>query len=136
MVDKKTKMDFLKQLSESQAICINSSEQFFFILGQFIIYLFYCLGGVDQYKNEINYLTNPYLPKSIFELGQRNIKFISHFPKLLKSPSKPINKVYNALMDSYSVYNNPTINESSCSSAFYEGLYGNNLLIKYFHNKL
>ncbi len=127
------KEDFEEKISTCEIIEFDNGEEYFFILGQFINYIFDTLGGPHKYKNALNYLTDPYIPKSIKEIGERNINFLNNLPKLFPVKDMQFNKVYKALIEDKSKFINDNTDELLCSDSFFKGLHGNNLFMEIFH---
>jgi hypothetical protein len=80
-------------------LSISDSSEYYFVLGQFVMYIFYSLGDVNNYKREINYLTNPVVKQSIYNLAKRNLRFIKNYPKLIKQKNSFIELVYEVLIE-------------------------------------
>lgn len=130
---KAIKEGFVKKLETEEVIEFYSEAEYFFVLAQFIIYVFEALGGVDKYKKEINYLTNSYIPKSIREIGERNINFLKKLSTKLSMKGIDGSKIYKALLENKDRYINNSLNEQLCSDAFFRGLYNSNLFINFFN---
>lgn len=107
----------------------NDEKEYYFSLGQILSAVFTKIGGYDKYRKEFNYLTNPYLPISINDLGIRIIKFLEKAPKLFKSKDMTFDKIYNLLLQEQALYLDEKINNVVCEEAFYEGLYSKNVFL-------
>ena len=110
-------------------LSISDSSEYYFVLGQFVMYIFHSLGDVNEYKREINYLINPTAEQSIYILGKRNLKFIKNYPKLVKQKNSFVELVYEVLLQKGHKYITPLINKQKCQQSFYEGIYSSNFLI-------
>jgi len=117
------KINYKEKLKLS-CITFDSEEEYFFILGQFIAYVFKLLGGTHKYNSEFNYLTNPYIPKNMYGLGNRNIRFLKNINKKIKI--KPYN-IYKALLNNSHKFIKYDLNEKKCSDSFFHGLHSKNL---------
>ncbi len=122
--------DLINRIKESADYRLNNPEEFYYLLGQFVIYVFHCLGGANKFKREINYLTNPSQPQTISRLGQRNIDFLKNYPNLVKIKTDLAANVYRLLIDNQTAFIHDSLAEGPCSEAFYQGLYEDNFLLQ------
>ncbi len=53
-----------------------SDESYYFALGQLLVHVFNLMGGVDRYRKEFNYLTNPSLAYPVQKLNSRIVHFL------------------------------------------------------------
>ena len=107
---------------------IKTSPEFYFILGQLVMYIFSKRGGVDCFRSEINYLTNPYMEQSIGKLGQRSLRFVGFLPRLLPTAPSFIKVIQRKLRTEHGLLHDYTCGET-CQVAFYAGIYADNIMI-------
>lgn len=110
-------------------LSISDSSEYYFVLGQFVMYIFYSLGNVNNYNREINYLTNPVVKQSIYNLAKRNLRFIKNYSILIKQKNSFVELVYEVLIQKSQKYITPLVDTSKCEQSFYEGIYAPNFLI-------
>ena len=110
-------------------ISIMDSAEYYYVLGQFVMYIFHSLGDLNKYKKEINHLSNPIVTQSMYLLAKRNLRFVENYPKLIKQKNSFIEIVYETILNQKDKFVTPFINEKLCSDAFYKGLYEDNFLV-------
>lgn len=129
----KLRNKYQQRMTNSALEEFDNAEEFFYTMGQLLIFAFHQLGGVHKFNREFNYLTNPYLPVDIQQLGQRIIRFLSKLPADQIIPESAAFYSLQSLKKSGSKYCHGCVNLNSCSDAFYEGLHQNNLFIEQAH---
>lgn len=125
-------MTLTNKLFTEKDIVFDSQEEYFFVLGQFLIYAFSRLGGIHKYRKEFNYLTNPYLPQNVQQLGIRVVRFITKLPKQLTGGNDAASFTAQALIKYSQVYCHAAVDILSCTEAFFEGIHSNNLFTEFF----
>ncbi len=63
-------------LLPSNPAIITSDESYYFALGQLLVHVFTVMGGIDRYRKEFNYLTNPSLAYPVQKLNSRIVHFL------------------------------------------------------------
>jgi hypothetical protein len=116
-----------QKLIGAQNLIFDNGEEYFFTLGQFLTYSFSCLGGIHKYNKEFNYLTNPYLPKDIQQLGLGIVRFITKLYARKIDFKQSTLKISQILVENSDFYCNSTVNIQSCTDAFFEGLHSKNM---------
>jgi hypothetical protein len=116
-----------QKLIGAQNLIFDNGEEYFFTLGQFLTYSFSCLGGIHKYNKEFNYLTNPYLPKDIQQLGLGIVRFITKLYAQKIDFKQSTLKISQILVENSDFYCNSTVNIQSCTDAFFEGLHSKNM---------
>ncbi|MFZ5968494.1 MAG: hypothetical protein ACOYVK_15175 [Bacillota bacterium] len=118
---------FKTKLMTSSDISFDSAEEFYYILGQFLVYVFQLLGGADKYKKEFNFLTNPYLPLGIQDICTRIIAFLKRLPHDVLYQNSGTIEVYEAFIFHEISYTKNPINQNTCTQAFYQGIHEENV---------
>lgn len=114
----------INQIINNADIEFENEEQYYFTLAQTLTAVFIILGGVDKYRNEYNYLTNPYTPMAIYELAKRILKFSLRFRNNYSISNPQLIRVIDALLISSDKFvNNTKINDKKAEVAFYIGLH-------------
>lgn len=116
-----------QKYSSEHIFIFSDAEEYFFILGQFLVYSFSCLGGIHKYRREFNYLTDPQLPKDVQQLGIRIIRFITKLPKDIINSNQYICNISQALVDNSNYYCHSNIDIACCTDAFFEGVHSKNI---------
>jgi len=129
MQDYNNKEALHKKINIDSVFTFDSAEQYFFTLGQFLIYAFTQLGGVHKFNKEFNYLTNPYLPQDVQQLAIRIVRFLSKLPADIVCNSKATSNILNSLIQCKDQFCNNPMNLSTCTEAFFEGLHSENIFL-------
>jgi hypothetical protein len=125
--------DYIRnKLIDGQNIVFDGEEEYFFILGQFLMYVFSLLGGIHKYSKEFSYLTNPYLPQDVQQLGIRIVRFISKLPIQVFHTNKPPRGIVQSLIKSGELYLYLTVDIFNCTEALFEGIHSENLFIEIY----
>lgn len=111
----------------AQDLMFDSAEEYFFTLGQFLTYSFSSLGGVHKYNKEFNYLTNPYLPMDIQQLGIRIVRFITKLQAKSDDANRSILLISQTLAENCNIYCHSAIDIPNCTDAFFEGIHSKNM---------
>lgn len=117
------------KLKEGHEVSFGSPEEFYYVLGQFLIYVFSQLGGIHKYQKEFNYLTNPYLPRDVRQLGSRVIRFFTRLPVQFLQADSLIAHTCRCLIEKSHYYQTKDIDIPSCTEAFFEGIHCDNMFI-------
>lgn len=122
------KESMLNRLYAYQDFSFSSPEEYYFLLGQCLVYVFTQLGGVHKYKKEFNYLTNPYLPQDVHQLGIRILRFLSKLPASFLNDNPVVSHIIRSLINKKQQYCDIHVNPSTCSDALFEGLHSDNII--------
>lgn len=120
--------NLIDQIGQRERINFISQEQYYFALGQALTAIFIKLGGIDLYRREFNFLTNPYLPLPIYDLAKRILKFLSKSKDKVLIADASLEKILIALFLSENEFITPKINMQAAEDAFYDGLHYDCLL--------
>lgn len=115
-----------ERLSADTEFTILSGEEYFFLLGQVLVAVLAKLGGVDKYRREFNYLTNPSVRKTVGDLGLRCLRFLTGVRERIQINGL-LAQAYDEVLSSQHDYPRRGGNLSQWEEAFYEGLYRDNL---------
>jgi hypothetical protein len=105
------------------------AEEYYFALGQILCAVFIEMGGFDKYRKEFNYLTNPYIPSSIQKLCFRILSFLGKYEKFINIHNNGFKVIKELLFSQKQTFTCEAINKVTCESAFYSGLYSDNIFI-------
>lgn len=106
-----------------------SGEEYFFLLAQVLVAILARLGGVDKYRREFNYLTNPSVRKTAGELGLRVLHFLAGIRDRLILDNQ-LGQACEELLKPEYCYAKQEGNLRQWEEAFYEGLYSDNLFVE------
>lgn len=105
-------------------------EEYFYTLGQIIVYVFEKLGGADNYRKEFCYLTCPNVPCNALRLNNRAVHFLSNVPKILDINDEYVGKAFKMIFSWNNDGRNDKINLKMCEEAFYDGIYEDNIFLR------
>lgn len=118
----------IEKIDNKGQIEANTSVEYFYLLGQVLSAVFIKIGGFDKYREEFNYLTNPYIPRSIMDIRKRVLNFLRNIKSRLNIDNDKIKELYEILFE-FKINSNPS-NLRELEDAFYEGLYAENFIIR------
>lgn len=121
--------NLILSIKRNETIRPISDTEYFYILGQILSAIFIKIGGFDMFRKEYNYLTNPYISRSIFELRKRILRFLKNSSLLVNMDNEVFKAIYNLLFIREVGSNSNNIR--NIEDAFYEGLYAENIIIEY-----
>jgi hypothetical protein len=104
-----------------------SEELYYFMLAQVLVYVFEELGGCNRYRNQFNYLINPYIPRDIQNICKRVLHFLDNAFVKLKIESQNFERGYHLLCKYRERHIKGRINRKACEDAFYSGLHSDNV---------
>jgi hypothetical protein len=107
----------------------NNPEEYFYCLGQILVYVFEKLGGADNYRKEFCYLTCPNVPCDALRLNRRAIHFLENLPKLMVINDDSVNKALRMIFSWHYTGRNENVNLKISEVAFYDGIYEENILL-------
>jgi hypothetical protein len=108
------------------SIPLNEPEVYYFALGYVLKSVFAELGGIDQYRNEFNYLTNPYITADIQTLSYRILLFFKKIKLSSKIQNKELINFIDILLSAEALPSKTNIGLRIYETAFYAGLHSKN----------
>lgn len=121
-------LKFADIINNKEKDSFERQEDYYFALGQFLIWTFTKLGGTDKYRREFTYLTNPTLNADIQVKARRVLSFLHHVPKLIDMDNGPVMKIYSMLLSGKNRHVESCTDRAKCEDAFYDGLYDDNII--------
>lgn len=106
-----------------------SDESYYFALGQLLVHVFTLMGGVDRYRKEFNYLTNPSLDYPVQKLNQRIVRFL-RLARERYQLGPDAERLLDTVLSWQPEHQNEVRHIASWDDAFYTGLHEDNLLGK------
>lgn len=108
------------------SVLFNEPDVYYFALGYVLKSVFAELGGTDQYRNEFNYLTNPYIPADIQTLSNRILMFFTKIKLHSKIQNEELINFIDILLSAETFLSRTNKKLRICETAFYAGLYSEN----------
>jgi hypothetical protein len=121
-----------RMLIADKNVIFDTEEEYFFILGQFLMYVFYRLGGIQRHHNAFHYLTNPYLPHDVQQLGLRTVRFFSKLPTQMFHGNENLSTLVSSLVEHTDLYLYSSVDIPKCTEAFFHGIHSKNLFIEIY----
>ncbi|HMM19116.1 MAG TPA: hypothetical protein PKA10_00160 [Selenomonadales bacterium] len=115
-----------ERLATAGRFAILSGEEYFFLLGQVLVAVLARLGGVDKYRREFSYLTNPSVRKTVGELGLRSLRFLEGVRGRARIDER-LARAYDEVLSPDYQYSRQDGAPPQWEEAFYEGLYSENM---------
>jgi hypothetical protein len=122
---------FQNKVEELEIGDFDGPEEYFYALGQFVVYVFEKIGGAHNFRKEFCYLTCPVVHCDAKRLNKRNVHFLGNIDKILKIEDDKINKILALIFDWNLRGKIENINLRMCEVAFYDGIYEENVLLNY-----
>lgn len=119
--------DLMYRINKHEEIYFIDEEEYYFFLGQALVAIFVKLGGLNKYRNEFNYLTNPYLPIPINVMAKRILRFLHKSTTKLPISNTTLESIIAALFLLEDQFVNENIDASKAEIGFYKGLHRDSL---------
>lgn len=116
----------------SQTLCggcavITSDEDYYFALGQILVHVFTVMGGVDRYRKEFNYLTNPSLAYPVQKLNSRIVHFLGRARDRYQLGTDA-EQLLDAVLSYQPGHQDESRHIESLDDAFYSGIHADTIL--------
>jgi hypothetical protein len=109
---------------------LDEGPAFFYTCAQLLVYVLTMLGGCDRFKKELNYMTNPYIPRDISEIANRVLRFFANLSKRSILSDQTFDLVYSLIVANRDAVLAQKGNEALLEEAFFAGLHGDNVLLR------
>jgi hypothetical protein len=117
------------KLNGNDKIVLLTSEEYFYVLAQLIVYSFEKMGGADKFRKEFSYLTCPNIPCGAVRLNQRGIHFLRNANDRLFTLEGDAKVCFNSIMEWDGASKLSSSDRKYCEEAFYDGVYEKNLFL-------
>ena len=118
-----------EKINGRENVQFDNSEEYYYALGQIVVYIFEKLGGADIYRREFSYLTCPTIPYDALRISRRVVHFLENLPRLINIEDKDAGRAIGMIFAWNSEGKNENINFKRCEEAFYDGVYEENVLL-------
>lgn len=123
--------NLIEGIKNKENVSISSGEEYFYLLGQILSAVFIKIGGFDKFRSEFNYLTNPYIPRSIMDIRKRVLNFIGNIKKYLAIDNEVFEELFKILLEFNIIWTPSSFKDFE--DAFYGGLYADNKIIDFLN---